>query len=145
MAEPDPGAPEGAGGSGHRSVLLEPAIDFLSVKPAGTYLDATVGAGGHSFAIAKRLSAPGRLIGFDKDPAALERARARLEPAALAVGVQAIAGPQIELRNQSFAEVGELKPASVDGILADLGLSSLQLSDAQRGFSFQAEGPLDMR
>src|SRR5947208_16159773 len=119
MVEPDLEAPEGAGGSGHRSVLLNQAIDFLSVKPAGTYLDATVGAGGHSFAIAKRLSAPGRLIGFDKDPAALERAKARL---------QAISGPQIDLRNQSFADAGELKPASVDGILADIGLSSMQLT-----------------
>jgi 16S rRNA (cytosine1402-N4)-methyltransferase len=132
-------APEGAHGQhGHAPVLLKEAIDFLSVKPAGTYLDATVGAGGHSFAIAKRLGAPGRLIGFDKDPAALERARQRLQP-------ETAEWPQIELRNESFAEVAELPRQSADGILADLGLSSLQLSDAQRGFSFQAEGPLDMR
>jgi len=135
-------APEGAGASsgGHLAVLLKEAIDFLSVKAAGTYIDATVGAAGHSHSIAKRLGARGRLIGFDKDPAALERARERLQAAE--------AGdewPQIELRQQSFVAVAELPPASADGLLADLGLSSLQLADAQRGFSFQAEGPLDMR
>ncbi len=135
-------APEGAGArfGGHLPVLLNEAIDFLSVQAAGTYIDATVGAAGHSYAIAKRLGARGRLIGFDKDPAALERARERLQAAE--------AGdewPQIELRQQSFVAVAELPPASADGLLADLGLSSLQLADAQRGFSFQAEGPLDMR
>jgi 16S rRNA (cytosine1402-N4)-methyltransferase len=99
-----------------------------------------VGAGGHSFAIAKRLGAQGRLIGFDKDPAALEIARKRLsEPPPELRGDW----PQIELRNASFAEIGNV--GSVDGILADLGLSSLQLTNAERGFSFQAEGPLDMR
>jgi 16S rRNA (cytosine1402-N4)-methyltransferase len=129
---------DGHGAVGHVPVLLKEAIDFLAVKRGGTYLDATVGLGGHSYEIAKRLGAPGHLIGFDKDPAALERAREKLkaldEP------------PQITLIHGSFAEVGErIAPASLDGLMADLGVSSLQLGDAARGFSFQADGPLDMR
>jgi 16S rRNA (cytosine1402-N4)-methyltransferase len=129
---------DGHGAVGHVPVLLKEAIDFLAVKRGGTYLDATVGLGGHSYEIAKRLGAPGHLIGFDKDPAALERARVKLtaldEP------------PQITLIHGSFAEVGErIAPASLDGLMADLGVSSLQLGDAARGFSFQADGPLDMR
>ena len=129
---------DGHGAVGHVPVLLKEAIDFLAVKRGGTYLDATVGLGGHSYEIAKRLGAPGHLIGFDKDPAALERAHEKLkaldEP------------PQITLIHGSFAEVGErIAPASLDGLMADLGVSSLQLGDAARGFSFQADGPLDMR
>jgi 16S rRNA (cytosine1402-N4)-methyltransferase len=129
---------DGHGAVGHVPVLLKEAIDFLAVKRGGTYLDATVGLGGHSYEIAKRLGAPGHLIGFDKDPAALERAHEKLtaldEP------------PEITLIHGSFAEVGErIAPASLDGLMADLGVSSLQLGDAARGFSFQAEGPLDMR
>ena len=129
---------DGHGEVGHVPVLLKEAIDFLAVKRGGTYLDATVGLGGHSYEIAKRLGAPGHLIGFDKDPAALERAHEKLkaldEP------------PQITLIHGSFAEVGErIAPASLDGLMADLGVSSLQLGDAARGFSFQADGPLDMR
>ena len=123
---------------GHVPVLLKEAIDFLAVKRGGTYLDATVGLGGHSYEIAKRLGAPGHLIGFDKDPAALERAHEKLQ----ALGEP----PQITLIHGSFAEVGErIAPASLDGLMADLGVSSLQLGDAARGFSFQADGPLDMR
>ena len=135
----------GHGAGGHVPVLLKEAIDFLAVKRGGTYLDATVGLGGHSLEIARRLGAPGHLIGFDKDPAALERARAVLTDAD---GGRRDAGatPQITLIHGSFAEVGErVAPASLDGILADLGVSSLQLGDPARGFSFQAEGPLDMR
>jgi 16S rRNA (cytosine1402-N4)-methyltransferase len=135
----------GHGAGGHVPVLLKDAIDFLAVKRGGTYLDATVGLGGHSYEIARRLGAPGHLIGFDKDPAALERARSILLDAG---GGRRDAGatPQITLIHGSFAEAGErVAPASLDGILADLGVSSLQLSDPARGFSFQAEGPLDMR
>ena len=129
----------GHGAVGHVPVLLKEAIDFLAVQRGGTYLDATVGLGGHSCEIAKRLGAPGHLIGFDKDPAALERARASLR----AFGDEQ---PQVTLLHASFAEVGErVAPASLDGMMADLGVSSLQLEDAGRGFSFQAEGPLDMR
>jgi 16S rRNA (cytosine1402-N4)-methyltransferase len=130
----------GHGAGGHVPVLLKEAIDFLAVKRGGTYLDATVGLGGHSYEIAKRLGAPGHLIGFDKDPAALEMARKRLS------GTGEDARRSITLIHASFAEVGErVAPASLDGILADLGVSSLQLGDPERGFSFQAEGPLDMR
>jgi len=135
----------GHGAGGHVPVLLKEAIDFLAVKRGGTYLDATVGLGGHSYEIARRLGAPGHLIGFDKDPAALARARSILLDAGSGRR-DAGATPQITLIHGSFAEVGErVAPASLDGILADLGVSSLQLSDPARGFSFQAEGPLDMR
>ena len=132
-----------AGQFGHVAVLLKPAIEFLAVRRGGTYIDATLGLGGHSWEIAKRLGAQGRLIGFDKDPAALERARERLTnpPSELAAD-----WPKIELVHASFAEVAQhVAPATADGLLADLGVSSMQLEDAARGFSFQAEGPLDMR
>jgi 16S rRNA (cytosine1402-N4)-methyltransferase len=169
-------------GVGHVSVLLKEAIDFLAVRRGGTYIDATVGLGGHSFEIARRLGALGHLIGVDKDPAALERARKKLHgpnaegagevarPDRIASGetqgpstraesalgrddrafVNDSAGgwPEITLLHQSFADLAKgqgLKAKSFDGILADLGVSSLQLGDAARGFSFQAEGPLDMR
>jgi 16S rRNA (cytosine1402-N4)-methyltransferase len=143
--------PEGPHGQhGHVSVLLKEAIDFLAVRRGGTYIDATVGAGGHSFELARRLGAQGRLIGFDKDPDALAIARKRLlNPPYRSKSGSDEGGPpegdwpQIELRQGSFREVAAA--GSADGILADLGLSSLQLSNAQRGFSFQAEGPLDMR
>ena len=142
----------GHGAGGHVPVLLKDAIDFLAVKRGGTYLDATVGLGGHSYEIAKRLGAPGHLIGFDKDPAALEIAKAVLSSqlSVLSEGSGEkptnLDWPTVTLIHGSFAEVGErVAPASLDGILADLGVSSLQLSDPARGFSFQAEGPLDMR
>jgi 16S rRNA (cytosine1402-N4)-methyltransferase len=124
----------------HVPVLLKEAIDFLAVKRGGTYIDATVGLGGHSYEIARRLGAPGHLIGLDKDPAALERAGVRLQ--ASGVGEW----PSVTLLQRSFAEIAKgQRPASIDGILADIGVSSLQLDDAARGFSFQADGPLDMR
>jgi 16S rRNA (cytosine1402-N4)-methyltransferase len=141
---------DGRGPVGHVPVLLKEAIDFLAVKRGGTYLDATVGLGGHSLEIAKRLGAPGHLIGFDKDPAALARAAVSLQPSAVsesADGALAKADwPAVTLLHGSFAEVGErVAPNSLDGLMADLGVSSLQLGDAARGFSFQADGPLDMR
>ncbi len=113
----------------------------MSVQRGGTYIDATLGLGGHAFAVARRLGAQGRLIGFDKDPAALEIARRRLAPPADAGGDW----PEVRLVQGSFTEVAGLPAASADGLLADLGLSSLQLGDAARGFSFLAEGALDMR
>ncbi len=123
----------------HVPVLLKEAIDFLAVRRGGTYIDATVGLGGHSYEIAKRLGAPGHLIGLDKDPAALEIARKKLVP-------QEEDWPEITLLNRSFSEIAKgNRPATVDGILADIGVSSLQLDNAARGFSFQADGPLDMR
>ena len=133
---------------GHVPVLLKEAIDFLAVRRGGTYIDCTVGLGGHSYEIAKRLGAPGRLIGFDKDPEALERARARLRVSGLNPESPED-WPVIELIHGSFASLaddpGPKIEGGVDGILADLGVSSLQFSDPARGFSFQAEGPLDMR
>jgi len=128
---------------GHVPVLLQPAIEFLAVRRGGTYIDATLGLGGHSWEIAKRLGAQGRLIGFDKDPAALERARERLTSPPTEWESQ---WPSIELVHASFAELaGHVAAGSADGLLADLGVSSMQLEDAGRGFSFQADGPLDMR
>jgi 16S rRNA (cytosine1402-N4)-methyltransferase len=125
----------------HVPVLLKEAIDFLHVRRGGTYIDATVGLGGHSYEIAKRLGAPGHLIGLDKDPAALEIAGSGLRPS----GSGEADWPGIELRHASFASLAEARSPIADGLLADIGVSSLQLSDAARGFSFQAEGPLDMR
>ena len=143
MGEVGKDTPEG-GGRGqvaHAPVLLKEATDFLAIRRGGNYIDATVGLGGHSIEIARRLGAPGLLIGFDKDPTALEIARGRLQPERGAPD-----WPEVRLVQASFAEAGERCPAgSADGILADLGLSSLQLADPGRGFSFQAEGPLDMR
>ena len=134
--------PEGVGRGGtHVPVLLKEAIDFLAVRRGGTYIDATVGLGGHSLEIAKRLGAPGHSIGLDKDPAALDVATG-----ALARPPQNADWPEITLLQASFAEIGRrFPPAVADGILADLGVSSLQFGDPARGFSFQAEGPLDMR
>jgi 16S rRNA (cytosine1402-N4)-methyltransferase len=156
--------PQGVGHGGrevgHVPVLLKEAIDFLAVRRGGTYIDATVGLGGHSYEIAKRLGAPGHLIGLDKDPAALRIARKKLthglstgdfnsqgESKSLARDDRGgLDWPEITLLHRSFAEIAQGEPAAgVDGILADLGVSSLQLDDGARGFSFQAEGPLDMR
>src|SRR5579862_4053231 len=132
-----------AGNFSHVPVLLQEAIQFLNVRRGGTYIDATLGLGGHSYEIAKRLGPRGRLIGFDKDPNALELARKRLRVLAAELGGEI---PKVELIHASYAELGQrIEAASADGVLADLGISSLQLSDAARGFSFQAEGPLDMR
>jgi 16S rRNA (cytosine1402-N4)-methyltransferase len=125
----------------HVPVLLQEAINFLNVRRGGTYIDATVGLGGHSYEIAKRLGAPGHLIGLDKDPAALEIAGSRLRPTSSGEADW----PSIELRQASFASLADARSPKADGLLADIGLSSLQLSDAARGFSFQADGPLDMR
>ena len=133
----------GHGRVGHVPVLLKEAIDFLAIRRGGTYIDATVGLGGHSYEIAKRLGAPGHLIALDKDPAALEKAAVRLQSP---VASEHTDWPRIEFRHGSFADLAnDQPPTTVDGLLADLGVSSLQLDNAERGFSFQAEGPLDMR
>jgi 16S rRNA (cytosine1402-N4)-methyltransferase len=144
--------------AGHVPVLLKEAIDFLNVRRGGTYIDATVGLGGHSYEIARHLGAPGHLIGFDKDPAALEVAKRVVARRSVGVGENETQRPPthdqrrqsdwptVDLVHGSFADVAnDQRPMTIDGILADLGVSSLQLSDAARGFSFQAEGPLDMR
>ena len=140
----------GRGEVGHVPVLLKEAIDFLAVRRGGTYIDATVGLGGHSLEIARRLGAPGHLIGVDKDPAAIGIAEERLNVARRMSHVvgqdEETDWPTVELRHSSFADLAnDERRTTYDGILADLGVSSLQFSDPTRGFSFQAEGPLDMR
>ena len=152
MAEEDIGrlenAPQGAGHGdrkkfGHVPVLLKEAIDFLAVRRGGTYIDATLGLAGHSFAIAKLLGAQGHLISLDKDIHALEMAKRSLSEPPPELKDD---WPRITLLHASFADIAEHVPKnSVDGLLADIGISSMQLEDPARGFSFQAEGPLDMR
>jgi len=119
-------------------VLAQEALHWLRVEPGGTYLDATVGLGGHSVEIARRLTT-GRLIGLDRDAQALEIARERLKE---------FEG-RIVLVQADFSRIDEvareLNLAPLNGILADLGVSSLQLDTAERGFSFRQPGPLDMR
>ena len=151
MGEGSTDTPQGVGHGkteefGHVPVLLKEAIDFLAVQRGGTYIDATVGLGGHSLEIAKRLGAPGRLIGFDKDPKALEIAKSVLSRTSHVAREAAEGWPEIELIHGSFADLAhDARRETHDGILADLGVSSLQFGDPARGFSFQAEGPLDMR
>ena len=129
--------------SQHVPVLLEEALQYLNVRPGGTFVDATLGLGGHSAAIARRLGGQGRLICFDRDPAAMAKARERLEALAVELGS---AMPTVVYEPRAFSEAGEaIAKASLDGLLADFGVSSMQLDEAHRGFSFRSEGPLDMR
>ncbi len=121
----------------HTTVLLDEAVNALlggggDAAPAGCFVDGTFGRGGHSRLILQRLGAAGRLLAFDKDPAAIQEA-ARIEDARFAI------------RHQGFSQLGELPAASVAGVLLDLGVSSPQIDDPGRGFSFRFDGPLDMR
>lgn len=116
----------------HTTVLLGEAVDALVADPQGSYVDATFGRGGHSRAVLQRLGAGGRLLAFDKDPQALAAAAD-------------IDDPRFSSRQQGFARLGELPPGSLSGVLLDLGVSSPQIDDPARGFSFRADGPLDMR
>ena len=122
----------------HVSVLLQECIDGLNIRPDGIYVDATLGGAGHSSQIAKRLTT-GRLIGIDRDPVALEAAGKRLEPY----------GDRVTLVHSNFCEMAQvlddLGISGVDGILMDLGVSSPQLDDGERGFSYMVDAPLDMR
>ena len=122
----------------HVSVLLEECLEGLSIKPDGIYIDGTLGGAGHSSQIAKRLTT-GRLIGIDRDPVALQAAGQRLAPYA----------DRVHLVHANFCEmaqvVKELGLPGVDGILLDLGVSSPQLDDGDRGFSYMVDAPLDMR
>jgi 16S rRNA (cytosine1402-N4)-methyltransferase len=127
----------------HVPVLFQEAIDFLRVRAGGTYADCTLGLGGHAEGIARLLGPQGRLIGFDRDHEALELAKARLDRVCEELGSQA---PLVTLVGEAFSTIAQhVKPASLDGLLADFGVSSLQFDEAHRGFSFQADGPLDMR
>ena len=123
----------------HKSVLLQECIDALNIRPDGIYLDGTLGGAGHSSQIARRLTEGGRLIGVDRDRTALAAAKERLAPYA----------DRVTLVHSNFAEIDAILeslgiPAG-DGMLFDLGVSSPQLDDASRGFSYMADAPLDMR
>mgnify|MGYP001545629056 CR=1 FL=1 len=127
----------------HVPVLLEEALKYLNVRPGGVICDATLGLAGHSSEIAKRLGAKGRLICFDRDPEAMEAAKARLEEVRAEIGDQM---PEVVFEPRAFSEASNvIEPGSLDGLLADFGVSSLQLDEAHRGFSFRTDGPLDMR
>jgi 16S rRNA (cytosine1402-N4)-methyltransferase len=122
----------------HTPVMLDEVLEWLDLKPGGFYVDATLGAGGHSAAIAEKLIS-GRLISVDRDAQALDLARERLK----------IFGAKVTLVQAPFSRIAEvvreLGILGVDGVLADLGVSSMQLDQAARGFSFREAGPLDMR
>ncbi len=122
----------------HISVLLQECIDGLAIKPDGIYADGTLGGAGHSSQIAKRLNT-GRLIGIDRDTVALQAATERLAPYA----------DRVTLVHSNFSEIAkvfaDLKLTGADGILLDLGVSSPQLDDGERGFSYMVDAPLDMR
>ena len=122
----------------HVSVLLQECLDGLNIKPDGIYVDGTLGGAGHSSQIARQLTG-GRLIGIDRDPVALKAAGERLKPYE----------DRVTLVHANFCEMAqvlqELGISGVDGILLDLGVSSPQLDDGQRGFSYMADAPLDMR
>ncbi len=127
----------------HVPVLLDEVMEYLHVRPGGVIADTTLGLGGHSAAIARLLGGRGRLICFDRDPQAMELGKARLEELGGELGAEM---PAVEFVPKAFSEAAsELKPGSLDGLLADFGVSSLQLDEAHRGFSFRADGPLDMR
>ena len=127
----------------HVPVLLDESLEYLNVRPGSVIVDATLGLGGHSSAIAKRLGAKGRLICFDRDPEAMAKAKDRLEQVRTELGSEM---PEVVFEPRAFSEAAEaIKPGSIDGLLADFGVSSLQLDEAHRGFSFRSDGPLDMR
>ena len=116
----------------HTTVLLNEATDALITDPQGQYVDATFGRGGHARLILQRLAPQGSLVAFDKDPEALAEA-ARIQDA------------RFSIRHQGFAALGELPAGSAAGVLMDLGISSPQIDNPARGFSFRADGPLDTR
>ena len=123
----------------HTSVLLEPSIEQLQIRPNGIYVDGTLGGGGHSYHIAERLTEDGRLIGIDRDEDAICAASKRLEPFT----------DRVTIVKNNYGNIREvldrLEISQVDGILLDLGVSSYQLDTAERGFSYMADAPLDMR
>ncbi len=122
----------------HKSVLLNESIEALNIKPCGLYVDGTAGGGGHSFEIAKRLSA-GRLIAVDRDPDAIKAAREKLTPF---IDKVTVVQSNFSRLSQIF---GELGITGAHGILLDLGVSSYQFDVPERGFSYNYDAPLDMR
>ena len=120
----------------HQTVLLREAVEALTIKPAGIYVDGTFGRGGHSRAILERLGPEGRLLAFDRDPQAIEVART-------------INDSRLTIMHCAFAELGaalrQADVAWVDGVLLDVGVSSPQIDEGERGFSFRFDAPLDMR
>jgi 16S rRNA (cytosine1402-N4)-methyltransferase len=123
----------------HIPVLLQPVLDGLSIQPGGIYIDGTFGRGGHSKAILQRLGVKGRLLAIDRDPQAIAEADSAL-----------VNDPRFELLGGEIAELKNIASerhllGEVDGLLLDLGVSSPQLDEAERGFSFRSDGPLDMR
>ena len=124
---------------GHKPVLLHECLDALAIKPDGVYLDGTLGRAGHSLEIVRRLTAGGRLIALDRDETAIEAAQRRL----------ADYMDRVTLVHSNFSALDdvlrELGVRGVDGMLFDLGVSSPQLDDAARGFSYKQDAPLDMR
>jgi len=122
--------------SAHYPVMLAESLEYLAIKPDGTYLDCTAGLGGHTSAIAQRLTAGGKLISNDRDAESLEMARKNAAQWA----------DRIEFQQGNFSELNLSRlNGQVDGLIADLGVSRYQLTTGDRGFSFQADGPLDMR
>ena len=124
---------------GHRTVLLDAAVEALSIQPKGIYVDGTFGRGGHSTLILKALGQSGRLIAFDKDLAAIDVAKQLFAE-----------DSRFVIHHESFADLKTIAEqhdllGKIDGVLLDLGVSSPQLDEANRGFSFMKEGPLDMR
>ncbi len=118
----------------HATVLLNEAIEALNVQEAGTYVDATFGRGGHSGLLLSRLGPNGRLLAFDRDPQAAEVGQTLAQHDA-----------RFSIQQEAFSHMAGLAAASLDGVLMDLGVSSPQIDDGSRGFSFRSEGPLDMR
>lgn len=123
----------------HVPVLYEACIEGLNIKPDGIYVDGTVGGGGHAFGIGSRLNEKGTIIGIDRDDDALEASKQRLRPLKC----------RTELVKRTYAEIkdvlGELNISGIDGALLDIGVSSFQLDNAKRGFSYMHDAPLDMR
>ena len=123
----------------HVSVLLNETIEGLNIKPDGIYVDGTLGGGGHAYEVLKRLSPKGRLIGIDQDGEALRAADQRLKEF----------GEQVTLARDNYCEIDRVLESlgieKVDGILLDIGVSSYQLDNLERGFSYKSDAPLDMR
>lgn len=123
----------------HKSIMLEETIESLCIRPDGIYVDGTLGGGGHSFAVASKLDAGGRLIGIDQDGDAIEAATRRLEPYRDRVTI--VRSNYAQMKNV----LAELSIPKVNGILLDLGVSSYQLDNGERGFTYREDVPLDMR